>query len=109
MERERTNYLRLLGADHRALFEETVAQAPGFAFVVRSLAVKFLKPARMDDILAVTTEPKPVKGVSSASYHPQRRSLGRGPCPRRLRVRPRPILKRFANADHDERQTGDRD
>ena len=37
MERGRTNYLRLLGADHRALFEETEKEAPGFAFVVRSM------------------------------------------------------------------------
>src|SRR3974377_301617 len=64
MERGRTNYLRLIGADHRALFEETAAQAPGFAFVVRSLAIEFLKPARMDDILAITTEAEQVKGAS---------------------------------------------
>jgi acyl-CoA thioester hydrolase len=32
MERGRTNYLRLLGADQRALFEETEKEAPGFAF-----------------------------------------------------------------------------
>ena len=37
MERGRTNYLRLLGADQRALFEETEKEAPGFAFVVRSM------------------------------------------------------------------------
>ena len=57
MERGRTNYLRLLGADHRALFEETEREAPGFAFVVRSMPIEFLKPARMDDVLAVVTEP----------------------------------------------------
>src|SRR4029077_3529556 len=45
MERGRTNYLRLIGADHRALFEETAAEAPGFAFVVRSLTIEFLKHA----------------------------------------------------------------
>ena len=37
MERGRTNYLRLIGADHRALFEATEKEAPGFAFVVRSM------------------------------------------------------------------------
>jgi acyl-CoA thioester hydrolase len=36
LERGRSNYLRLLGANHRALFEETAKKAPGFAFVVRS-------------------------------------------------------------------------
>jgi acyl-CoA thioester hydrolase len=64
MERGRTNYLRLIGADHRSLFEATEREAPGFAFVVRSMAVEFLKPARMDDILAVITEPEEVKGAS---------------------------------------------
>ncbi len=36
MERGRSNHLRLLGADQRALFEETAREAPGFSFVVRS-------------------------------------------------------------------------
>ena len=64
MERGRTNYLRLLGADHRALFEETQNEAPGFAFVVRSMQIEFLKPARMDDVLDVVTRPVEVKGAS---------------------------------------------
>jgi len=64
MERGRTNYLRLLGADHRALFEETAKEAPGFAFVVRSMNLEFFKPARMDDVLEVFTEPQEVRGAS---------------------------------------------
>jgi acyl-CoA thioester hydrolase len=64
MERGRTNYLRLLGADHRALFEATEQEAPGFAFVVRAMNIDFLKPARMDDVLEVHTEPKEVRGAS---------------------------------------------
>jgi acyl-CoA thioester hydrolase len=64
MERGRTNYLRLLGADHRALFEQTQNEAPGFAFVVRSMQLEFLKPARMDDLLDVVTRPVEVKGAS---------------------------------------------
>jgi acyl-CoA thioester hydrolase len=64
MERGRTNHLRLLGADHRALFEETAREAPGFAFVVRSMNIEYLKPARMDDVLDVITEPEEVKGAS---------------------------------------------
>ncbi len=51
MERGRTNYLRLLGADQHALFAEAQDEAPGFAFVVRSMQLEFLKPARMDDLL----------------------------------------------------------
>jgi acyl-CoA thioester hydrolase len=64
MERGRTNYLRLLGADHRALFEEALEEAPGFAFVVRSMQIEFLKPARMDDVLDVVTAYEEVKGAS---------------------------------------------
>ena len=64
MERGRTNYLRLIGADHRALFEATEQEAPGFAFVVRSMAIDFLKPARMDDVLDIVTSPEDVKGAS---------------------------------------------
>ena len=65
MERGRTNYLRLIGADHRALFEATEKEAPGFAFVVRSMTLDFLKPARMDDVLEIHTEPEEVKGAST--------------------------------------------
>lgn len=64
MERGRTNYLRLLGTDHRALFEETRSEAPGFAFVVRSMTIDFFKPAFMDDVLEIITTPIEVKGAS---------------------------------------------
>src|SRR5271167_1464812 len=64
MERGRTNYLRLIGADHRALFEAAEQEAPGFAFVVRSMTIDFLKAARMDDVLDIVTEPEEVKGAS---------------------------------------------
>jgi acyl-CoA thioester hydrolase len=64
MERGRTNYLRLLGAGQRALFEETQNEAPGFAFVVRSMAIDFFKPAFMDDVLEIATMPQEVRGAS---------------------------------------------
>jgi len=64
MERGRTNYLRLLGADQRALFEESEKEAPGFAFVVRSMQIEFRKAARMDDVLEVITAPQDVRGAS---------------------------------------------
>ena len=64
MERGRSNYLRLLGADQRALFAEAMSEAPGFAFVVRSMTLEFLKPARMDDLLDIVTAPEEVKGAS---------------------------------------------
>jgi acyl-CoA thioester hydrolase len=64
MERGRTDYLRLLGVDHRALFEEAEQEAPGLAFVVRSMKIDYLKPARMDDVLEVRTSPAEVAGAS---------------------------------------------
>ena len=64
MERGRTNYLRLLGADQRALFAEAENEAPGFAFVVRAMQIEYLKPARMDDLLDIVTLPAEVKGAS---------------------------------------------
>src|SRR5258705_746410 len=64
MERGRTNHLRLMGAEQHALFAEAQAETPGFAFVVRSMQIDFLKPARMDDVLEVVTWPVAVKGAS---------------------------------------------
>ena len=64
MERGRTNYLRLVGADHRALFEQAEKEAPSFAFVVRSMKIDFLKPAFMDDLLEVRTLSREVSGAS---------------------------------------------
>ena len=73
MERGRTNHLRLLGANYRALFEEAERETPGFAFVVRSMQIEFLKPARMDDVLEVETEPEQVKGASITLHQRIRR------------------------------------
>ena len=64
MERGRTNYLRLIGADHRALFEQAKAEAPGFAFVVTHMSIDFKRPAFMDDVLNIVTAPEEVKGAS---------------------------------------------
>src|SRR5262245_19970611 len=64
MERGRSNHLRLIGADQRSLFEETEREAPGFAFVVRSMQIEFLKPPHMDDVLDVCTAYEEVKGAS---------------------------------------------
>jgi len=109
MERGRTNHLRLLGADHRALFEETAKEAPGYAFVVRSMRIEYLKPARMDDVLDVITEPEEVKGASITV----RQRIMRGDellVDARVRVafisggRARPIpkpLRAAMQADHD--------
>lgn len=49
MERARTEWLRHLGYDHQAL-----ARDHKVIFVVSSIAVDFVKPARLDDNLAVS-------------------------------------------------------
>ena len=49
MERGRSDYLRLIGIHHRALAAE------GRAFAVRHMALDFLKPASIDDVLTVRT------------------------------------------------------
>src|SRR6195256_5950492 len=64
MERGRTNHLRMMGAEQHALFAEALAETPGFAFVVRSMQIDFLKPARMDDVLDIVSWPLEVKGAS---------------------------------------------
>ncbi len=64
MERGRTNFLRLLGTHQRGLIEETEGEAPGFAFVVRSMQLDFFKPAYLDDVLDVVTTTQEVKGAS---------------------------------------------
>ena len=91
MERGRTDYLRLLGVDHRALFEETEKEAPGFHFVVRSMTIEFLKPARMDDVLDDRHRaPSDVKGASITLHQRVTRGgeiSGRGAGAGRLRVR----------------------
>ncbi len=73
MERGRTNYLRLLGADQHALFAEAQSEAPGFAFVVRAMQIDYLKSARMDDVLTIVTSPHEIKGASIALHQEVRR------------------------------------
>lgn len=73
MERGRTNYLRLIGADQHALFAEAESEAPGFAFVVRAMQLDYLKPARMDDVLTILTAPHDIKGASITLHQEVRR------------------------------------
>lgn len=53
-ERGRSDFLRLLGNDHRALITGTEGREPA-AFVVRRMKLEYLKPARIDEILEVET------------------------------------------------------
>ena len=74
MERGRTNYLRLMGAEQHVLFAETETETPGYAFVVRAMTLDFLKPARMDDVLEIVTWPVAVRGASIALAQEVRRA-----------------------------------
>jgi acyl-CoA thioester hydrolase len=51
LERARTEWLRHLGFDHQAL-----ARNHGAVFVVSSMAVDFVKPARLDDLVSVSVQ-----------------------------------------------------
>ena len=53
-ERGRSDFLRLMGNDHRALLAGSDGREAA-AFVVRRMALEFLRPARIDEVLAVTT------------------------------------------------------
>lgn len=53
-ERGRSDFLRLLGNDHRGLITGSAGGDPA-AFVVRRMAFEFIRPARIDEILEVRT------------------------------------------------------
>ena len=53
-ERGRSDFLRLLGNDHRELISGAEGREPA-AFVVRRMSLEYFKPARIDEILEVHT------------------------------------------------------
>jgi acyl-CoA thioester hydrolase len=53
LERARTEWLRSLGYSQRELAKE-----PGIVFAVVSLSIEYRKPARLDDELIITCEPR---------------------------------------------------
>ncbi|MBN9260785.1 MAG: YbgC/FadM family acyl-CoA thioesterase [Hyphomicrobium sp.] len=62
-ERGRSDYLRLVGNEHRALIEGGDGAEPS-AFVVRRMRLEYLKPARIDEVLEVETRVAEVKGAA---------------------------------------------
>ena len=56
-ERGRSDYLRLLGVHHNQLATD------GLVFAVKTMMLDFKKPARIDDILTIATEPEAVGGA----------------------------------------------
>jgi acyl-CoA thioester hydrolase len=73
-ERGRSDFLRLAGNDHAALIAGDEGRAPA-AFVVRRMALEFLKPARIDEVLEVATR---VKEMTAAALVLDQR-ISRGP------------------------------
>jgi acyl-CoA thioester hydrolase len=53
LERARTEWLRSLGHSQQRL-----AQTPGILFAVTGLSVEYRRPARLDDELTITCEPR---------------------------------------------------
>lgn len=62
-ERGRSDYLRLIGSEHRALIEGGAGAEPA-AFVVRRMQLEYLKPARIDDVLEIETRVLEAKGAT---------------------------------------------
>jgi acyl-CoA thioester hydrolase len=62
-ERGRSDFLRLLGNDHHALMQGGAGSEPA-AFVVRRMQLEYLKPARIDEVLEVSTTLKDIGAAS---------------------------------------------
>jgi acyl-CoA thioester hydrolase len=62
-ERGRSDFLRLLGSDHRRLIAPGAGSAPA-AFVVRRMEFDFRRPSRIDEVLEVLTSVAEVGGAS---------------------------------------------
>ena len=60
MERGRSDFLRLSGVSHADLHDE----GDRLAFVVRRMAIEYLKPARIDDVLEIETRAESIGGAS---------------------------------------------
>jgi acyl-CoA thioester hydrolase len=62
LERARTEWLRSLGFSQRAL-----AQERGIVFTVVSLTIDYRRPARLDDELLITCEPR-IEGAATLRF-----------------------------------------
>ncbi|RDJ19882.1 tol-pal system-associated acyl-CoA thioesterase [Bosea caraganae] len=60
MERGRTELIRALGVEQRELFDGDAA----LGFAVRHMAIDFLKPAVMDDVLTIETQATAARGAT---------------------------------------------
>jgi len=117
LERGRTEMLRQAGGEHSRLMAED-----GLAFAVRRLAIEFLKPARLDDLVEVETV---VTGQSAARIEVRQKvlrqevaladarltlvCLDRGSRPRRLPAQLRSALAAFLISDGVDGANGKHD
>ena len=62
-ERGRSDWMRLLGVSHEELFAG-VNGSPPLMFIVRSMEMKFKRPAKIDEILQVVSTTKEWSGAS---------------------------------------------
>jgi acyl-CoA thioester hydrolase len=62
-ERGRSDFLRLLGNDHKRLIDGTNDREAA-AFVVRRMTLDYLRPARIDDVLEISTKVKELKAAT---------------------------------------------
>lgn len=62
-ERGRTDFLRVMGSEARAMFDGSDIREPAI-FVVRRMNMDFIRPGFMDDLLLVETRVKEVGGAS---------------------------------------------
>ena len=58
-ERARTEWLRAAGVEQHQLREQT-----GLMFVVAATSLRYVAPARLDDLLTITVEPQPAGRAS---------------------------------------------
>jgi len=70
LERARTEWLRAAGFEQSAL-----AAVRHVVFIVRSISLEYLKPARFDDVLAVTVEPREIGAARIALRQAVRRGV----------------------------------
>lgn len=80
-ERGRSDFLRLAGNDHRRLLDGSAGREPA-ALMVRRMTLDYLAPARIDDVLEVTTG---VKALTAAT-------LVLNQCVRRIRAADSPAV-----------------
>ena len=73
LERARSEWLRARGISQRAL-----ALQPGILFSVVSLEAQYLLPARLDDLMLISCEPRLQGGASIAFVQHIRRELADG-------------------------------